>query len=554
MDWRKTRVAADRTHHVIDGAPLYPRRFREVLKFHEPGLAPALDHDGATHIDASGSPVYARRYVRTFGFYEGLAAVQAEEGWHHVHPDGRPLGTARYAWCGNFQGGRCAARAGGKYLHIDATGEPAYAERYCYAGDFRDDTAVVQREDGLHTHIDPRGRVTHGVWFLDLDVFHKGYARARDDGGWHHVDEAGHAAYERRFAAVEPFYNGQARVERFDAALEVIDERGEPIVQLRPARRSAFDELSADLVGFWRTHVMGAAVRLGVFEALPGSSDEVAVRCGLPSDRAHRLLRALGELRLVLRRDGTWLRTERGELLSRDHPLTLADAAIEYADRFSRDWSQLADAVRGGGAWRAGRTFGAVADEGAEAVARHHRMLASYAAHDYRRLPELIGGVRHLIDAGGGVGVASRSLLARHDGLRVTLLDRPEVLARVAAPQALQGRLELRAVDLLGEWSVQGDAVLLARVLHDWDDPDAARILRSARAALPVGGRLYVVEMLAPERSFGGSLCDLHLLVVHGGRERTLREYRELLSQAGFELEGVDDLGTVPSLIRAVAR
>ncbi len=41
MGWRETRVSADRTHHTLGGEPLYEARFREVLKFHAPGLAPA---------------------------------------------------------------------------------------------------------------------------------------------------------------------------------------------------------------------------------------------------------------------------------------------------------------------------------------------------------------------------------------------------------------------------------------------------------------------------------------------------------------------------------
>jgi len=36
-----------------------------------------------------------------------------------------------------------------------------------------------------------------------------------------------------RFAAVEPFYNGQARVERMDGRLEVIDETGKFLIELR---------------------------------------------------------------------------------------------------------------------------------------------------------------------------------------------------------------------------------------------------------------------------------------------------------------------------------
>ena len=233
-DWRDTVVSHDSTHHLRGDAPLYGRRFEEVLKFHAPGLAPARDASGMYHIDTSGNPAYGTRFRRTFGFYEGLAAVEASEGWCHILPDGLPAYAARWTWAGNFQGGRCPVRQhDGLYLHIQSDGAALYDDRWRYAGDFRDGIAVVQAEDGRSTHINALGRVIHGVWFVDLDVFHKGFARARDDRGWMHVDELGNAVYADRFAMVEPFYNGQARVERFDGALAVIDERGATLRVLR---------------------------------------------------------------------------------------------------------------------------------------------------------------------------------------------------------------------------------------------------------------------------------------------------------------------------------
>ena len=121
----------------------------------------------------------------------------------------------------------------GLYFHLLLDGQLAYPERYHYAGDYRDGVAVVQREDGLHTHINLAGQRVHAQWFLDLDVFHKGFARARDDGGWHHIDVKGRPLYRHRFAAIEPFYNGQARVENVDGSLFVIDETGAIVVKLR---------------------------------------------------------------------------------------------------------------------------------------------------------------------------------------------------------------------------------------------------------------------------------------------------------------------------------
>ena len=123
----------------------------------------------------------------------------------------------------------------GRYLHVDRNGIAIGPMHWRYAGDYRDGVAVVQAADGRSTHVDHAGSLVHGHWLTDVDVFHKGFARARDDRGWMHVDRNGRAIYERRFAAVEPFYNGQARVERLDGGLEVIDERGAQVLVLRDA-------------------------------------------------------------------------------------------------------------------------------------------------------------------------------------------------------------------------------------------------------------------------------------------------------------------------------
>ncbi len=234
MRWQDLTVAPEGTHHLRDGRPIYEERFDGVLKFHAPGLAPVVQDGLAWHIRPDGTPAYARRFLRTFGFYQGVAAVESSDGWHHIHPDGTDLSVARFDWCGNFQESRCAVRGrDGTYFHITDAGVPAYARRWRYAGDYRDGAAVVQAEDGRSTHIDLEGAFLHGRWFLDLDVFHKGFARARDPRGWTHVDRNGRPVYRRRFAAVEPFYNGQARVERFDGGLEVIDEQGRTVRILR---------------------------------------------------------------------------------------------------------------------------------------------------------------------------------------------------------------------------------------------------------------------------------------------------------------------------------
>jgi hypothetical protein len=553
MSWSSLRLAACGTHHIDErDAPVYGERFDEVLKFHTPGLAPVRRGALAWHIRVDGAPAYERRFSRTFGFYEGLAAVASFDVWHHITSDGADAYSDRFAWCGNFQEGRCAVRdTSGAYLHIQTNGHAVYRERWRYAGDYRDGVAVVQASDGRSTHIDREGRQLHGHWFIDLDVFHKGFARARDEGGWTHVDTAGRAAYSRRFASVEPFYNGQARVERFDGGLEIIDEAGVTLVELRAARRSEFAALSADMVGFWRTQTIAAAVQLGVPEALPSTEAALAERCTLHRDGTRRLLRALAELRLVTRDGDQWKLTSRGAFLRADHPLTLADAALEYAGPLSKMWDALPDALRHGSTWKSPDVFGEVArDEGRRQG--HHRMLQSYARHDYADLCQALDlrGDERVIDAAGGLGVLGQIVMDAHPSLHLTVLERPEVVAQAAARAPA---LHWHPADIFERWGLKADVVLLSRVLHDWDDAAALRILRHARAALPIGGRICVIEMLLPENSGEGGLCDLHLLMATGGRERSTEEFGQLFDAAGFHLQGVRTVAALPSIVIGVA-
>lgn len=540
--WDGTRVSTDRTHHLRGGQPLYSARFTEVLSFHVPGLAAAKDATGSFHIDVSGRPAYTRRFARTFGFYGGLAAVESEEGAFHIRVDGTALYSERYDWCGNFQEGLCTVRektAGPAYLHLDATGRPAYSQRYAYAGDFREGLAVVQEPSGLHLHIDLEGRPLNGRRFLDLDVFHKSYARARDARGWHHVNAEGAPAYARRFAAVEPFYNGQARVEREDGALEVIDERGETVSELRRPLCSELQVLSGEMVGFWRTQTLMAAVEVGLPLALPGTVTQVAERRGLPVDRCARLLRALGELGLVSLEGEQWRVTERGALLHSEHPLSLWDAASHWGRDCYRLWEELPAALRGDTGWRPPRFFEQLSREQSR-LESYHRAMASYARHDYEllseELPELTSGT--VLDAGGGSGALLLGLLRKQPGLRGVLLERPEVARLAEIPPDVKERLEVREGDLFEPWDVRADAVFLARVLHDWDDADALRILGQAREALNPGGRLYAVEWVlgAEDGDMSGGLLDLHMLVSTGGRERTEAEFRALFARAGLHL------------------
>ena len=124
-------------------------------------------------------------------------------------------------------------------------------------------------------------------------------------------------------------------------------------------------------------------------------------------------------------------------------------------------------------------------------------------------------------------------LRTSYPGATVILFDRGHVLT-MAPPD---DRVQLVSGDFL-EASRAPEAYFLKFVLHDWDDARATQILRNCRDALPAEGRVFVVEVVMPDETSPSmaKTHDVNMLVLTGGRERTLDEYRSLFSAARLEL------------------
>jgi hypothetical protein len=73
------------------------------------------------------------------------------------------------------------------------------------------------------------------------------------------------------------------------------------------------------------------------------------------------------------------------------------------------------------------------------------------------------------------------------------------------------------------------------------------------RDAIGPEGRLLLIEFVPPTDGapHPGKLVDLWLMLLVGGRERTLPQYTELLAAAGFRLERVVPTAGPVSIVEA---
>jgi hypothetical protein len=85
------------------------------------------------------------------------------------------------------------------------------------------------------------------------------------------------------------------------------------------------------------------------------------------------------------------------------------------------------------------------------------------------------------------------------------------------------------------------------------------KVLRNCRRVLPPGGHVLIVECVLPElfNRVDSALeervmSDLNMLAVTGGKERSEREWKVLLDQAGFDVRGITPVpGVFASIIEA---
>ena len=302
------------------------------------------------------------------------------------------------------------------------------------------------------------------------------------------------------------------------------------------------------LSSLWVTRAVGTFARLGLADVMDeGAQDHAAIAAarGLVPDRVYRLLRALSTVGIVSETArGHFVLTPLGRLLSSHSPDTTRTTAIYLNDYFADMWSHLDDALAGDvTAFEAlkGKPFFDWLGEYPEEARRFNRMMlevhgpetpAIVAAYDF-------SGFERIVDIGGGNGALLSAILAAYPARHATLFDMAEAIA--AARRGEGGPLPgvtFVAGDVFATAPDGGDAYLIRHLMHDYDDEECLRILGHVRRAMQPHARVLVLEAPLPsDDSPGpGRWLDLQVMVLCGGRERTVEEYASLFERAGLRL------------------
>jgi 2,7-dihydroxy-5-methyl-1-naphthoate 7-O-methyltransferase len=91
----------------------------------------------------------------------------------------------------------------------------------------------------------------------------------------------------------------------------------------------------------------------------------------------------------------------------------------------------------------------------------------------------------------------------------------------------------VRAANFFEPLPAGAGGYILSRVVHDWDDDDACRILRNCADAARPNGKVFVIEDTEDVESVSTEM-DLRMFAYCGGRERSLDRLTDLAREAGL--------------------
>jgi SAM-dependent methyltransferase len=313
-------------------------------------------------------------------------------------------------------------------------------------------------------------------------------------------------------------------------------------------------------MGYIPTRVIYAAAKLELADHIGedgASAQELAQHLNLDVAALYRVMRVLAGLGVLHQDDNDrFFVTPFGDTLRKNSPYSVRDYAIYNHEIVYDSFKDIAASVRSGKPviddffrlMRANPDKEAVFHAG---MSNRGRIETAAVLDAYN-----FSQSKTVVDVGGGNGGFLSATLARNDHLSGVLFDQSSA---IEAAKAGRGgplpRCQLVAGDFFDTVPTGGDTYILKRVLFDWTDEEAVKILTNCRRAMKSDARLLIIEPLIgkPNEQSPAHLYDMTFLVMLHGRLRTADEYAGLLGQAGFRIERIIATESEVSVLEASA-
>jgi hypothetical protein len=157
-----------------------------------------------------------------------------------------------------------------------------------------------------------------------------------------------------------------------------------------------------------------------------------------------------------------------------------------------------------------------------------------------------------ILDIGGGDGDLILKIQSDYPHLKCMLFEQNESLPTLTTTNKQD--IEIVSGSFFSDPLPTADCYIMKLILHDWNDDKCHQILNNCSKSLDCGGKLLIVESVLVEGSdheLFSKLLDLEMMILTGGKQRTPKEFRDLLDASGFNLSKVIQTDTPLFIIEA---
>jgi hypothetical protein len=315
------------------------------------------------------------------------------------------------------------------------------------------------------------------------------------------------------------------------------------------------DELLTIIYSYRKAQLLYMAAKLKIADILsdgPKNYIEIAKKTGTHAETIYRVLRALASFGIFNEIEGKSFEINSvSKFLAKDHPSKLNTIIIMRMEEYNwKPWGELLYSVKTGKS-SFKKIFGInlfeYFNKNPEASKIFNESMGIYSEIDASNILNNydFSSFNKIADIGGGYGKLLIKILNKHVNAKGILFDLPNVIKEIKESNEKIGdnnRLELISGNFFEAIPIGCDLYILRKIIHDWDDKYAIKILRNCYKASKNGSKILVIEQVIDKgnQNKEAKINDIHMLVqTIEGRERIEEEYRNLLNRAGYKVNSI---------------
>jgi caffeic acid 3-O-methyltransferase 3 len=311
------------------------------------------------------------------------------------------------------------------------------------------------------------------------------------------------------------------------------------------------DQLKSFFTNYWGYLAVSAACELNIFDNLvtPKTIQQLSEKLSLNSKTLGFLLNSLNEIGFLSKKQEQFQINKLSEFLTENHPESLKYACLNWSKEHLTAWQNLSYSIKTGeSAFEKvyNTSFFEYLTENPEKTPLYHKAMYEYARDDYKELPNIVNFGKHktVMDVGGGYGALITNIAEKNPLTKCILFDLGNVIKDVVF-----SNIDKIEGDFFCKIPVKTEAIILSRILHDWNDEKATLILKNCFEALTEKGNLYIIENCIDKTNINLSMLSLNMIVMCESYERTFEEYSLLTKKVGFSFLESLKVNTLQTLL-----